>query len=489
MLRVMFVLVAAAAAWAVWNGVLFSIDATKAHRAETAWLIFAALLIASGLVRRQYAATPYRPPIWYRWPALLCIGASLVLYSSILGIGLLSDDFVLLHQARDGDLIDRSWTFVRPLPLAIWAMLDRLGPASAPFSLHVLNVALHGLNAWLVFVIALRFDLSRNVAAVAAALFLAWPFNVEAVTWASGIFDVGMTACVLAAAALTIETAAASRFRIAMVAVLAIGAVLSKETGVALPLLLVLLAGFSRVERRTRMRPFVIAAAVVVAAYLAARFTLVPPRSGYPAVVVMKHELLTRPFAALGLGIHRDLLNRLTWIPAALALAWSALFVRAARAWDAGVFRITITAAMWVLLSVAPLWTLFFVTDTLEGSRYLYLGSSLWAIAVAALIANATVFNRATFAAAGAVVALCVGVTLLHQRPWREAAAVRDAVVAGWAAVPQDCDPGRASDVPDSIRGAYVFRNGFAEAVADEGRHYSESCQTRWSGRAFSVAR
>ena len=50
-------------------------------------------------------------------------------------------------------------------------------------------------------------------------------------------------------------------------------------------------------------------------------------------------------------------------------------------------FELLAFATAWVLVSVSPLLTMFFVSDNLEGARYVYLGSAMWSVAVVALIA------------------------------------------------------------------------------------------------------
>jgi hypothetical protein len=199
---------------------------------------------------------------------------------------------------------------------------------------------------------------------------------------------------------------------------------------------------------------------------------------------LIKNKLLTRPFGALAFGLHQDILQ-FRPIGVLLAVGWAWLLARAARKWDAQVFGVTAVAVGWVLISVAPLWTFFFVTDTLEGSRYVYLGSSFWSIAVVTLIANDTKLNRITFISATAIVLGCAAIVIVEQSPWREAAALRDRVTTAWRGVPAECDPRLATGLPDSVRGAYVFRNGFTESVTRPAAIYSESCKPYWAGGAF----
>ena len=468
--RISWVLIAAAAAWAAWNGAGYASDSRTAYRAEAAWLIFSAALIASRLLQApapiDTATTSIRKEPPAGW-ALLAIAAAVVLYAPVLGVGLLSDDFVLLRRAREGVFIDGSWEFVRPLPLAIWRAIDALLPAAAvPAALHVLNAALHGLNAWLVFVCATRLGLPRRTATLAAALFLASPFQVEAVTWAAGIFDLTMTAFVLSAVAVALNIQLAATRRMATSAALAIGAIACKETGVVAPLLIVLAAALGPAEQRRITARTAAIAMVIAVAYVAWRSVGDFPPPAMPEAGFIKHKLLTRPFGALGFGIHRDVLASAAWIGLIAAVCWPIVLARAAWRWDARVFTMLAFATAWVLVSVAPLLTMFFVSETLEGARYVYLGSAMWTVGIVSLIAG--VSPRITAPAAGILMLLIVASASLvfaHQRPWLRAAATRDRVLAAAVTAPAECNLVAATGLPDTEAGAYVFRNGFADAM------------------------
>ena len=70
-----------------------------------------------------------------------------------MGVGLLSDDFVLLTRVANGAMSTGN-EFVRPLPLALWSVVIELTGEMAE-ALHLLNVVLHGVNAALIVELAL----------------------------------------------------------------------------------------------------------------------------------------------------------------------------------------------------------------------------------------------------------------------------------------------------------------------------------------------
>ena len=74
--------------------------------------------------------------------------------------------------------------------------------------------------------------------------------------------------------------------------------------------------------------------------------------------------------------------------------------------------------------------------------------------------------------------------------PWQEAAVLRDEIARSASAVSARDDCGREStlvDLPDSVRGAYLFRNGGREALSPllTGRR---ACRLAWTTAGF-VAR
>jgi hypothetical protein len=73
----------------------------------------------------------------------------------------------------------------------------------------------------------------------------------------------------------------------------------------------------------------------------------------------------------------------------------------------------------------------------------------------------------ANLAAAVALCLLWVAGTRINGVPWTQAAARRDAVLVAVAQLRAGgCTAVWIRNVPDSVRGAYVFRNGLPEAIA-----------------------
>ena len=110
---------------------------------------------------------------------------------------------------------------------------------------------------------------------------------------------------------------------------------------------------------------------------------------------------------------------------------------------------------------------------------------------VVALASVRTGFARLARALAWTLVALNVGGTMLHLRPWREAAAIRDEVLRAAAADDRlrACADVALVDLPDSTQGAYIFRNSVKEAFQRVGivvnaQASKPGCTFRWSEKS-----
>src|SRR5207245_1988725 len=199
-------------------------------------LLFA---VAGWIVRRLTDVSGHiaRPTPLSRWTSVLWIAAAIVLYWPSIGIGLLSDDFPLADRALRGELGFVGRDVFRPLPLALWAVLLRVDGASL---LHLTNIVMHGLVAFLTTRLAAAVGHDRRECVAPGLLVLTMPTNVEAVAWSSAIFDVSATLfCVIAVLASRRYDAAPRGAVRAKLFAVAIAALMCKETAAILPLLIV----------------------------------------------------------------------------------------------------------------------------------------------------------------------------------------------------------------------------------------------------------
>lgn len=142
-------------------------------------------------------------------PFLLFVLLAFLAYSTIINSYFLSDDFVQIGKVLEGDW-SLSWGrehggFFRPLFILSY-ITDSLVWGREPAGYHVTNIALHALNSYLLYSLALpllrrqslKEDETRLIALAAAMLFLLHPSHTEAVSWISGRADLLATLFCLA---------------------------------------------------------------------------------------------------------------------------------------------------------------------------------------------------------------------------------------------------------------------------------------------------
>jgi hypothetical protein len=387
------------------------------------------------------------------------LGAAALLYLSAWRLGWLSDDFGHVTRANEWSFGFVTPSFFRPLPLFAWAVLFSAGLGAV--ATHALNIVLHATNAWLVSrLFDGWFPWHRGFAWIAGGLFLGSPLALEAVAWSSGVFDVTATMLILTMVLSSRDLPKGGAARQALFWGAAILALACKETAVVAPVL-VLIDAWVRGERsRTILIPAVtalVAAAGISAVRLVYAFGVSnPPLSKY----VVQRSLF-ETFGALAAPWHADVLHAAPWLTIA---ASAVIVVTVAAAWlrpDVP-SRPLVAGAAWVVVSVAPIFPIVVIGVDLQASRYLYLGSAAWAAAITGIAATVR-WSALRRGLAIALIALCVGLgfgTVRGLRAWNDAARVRDRVFAALQTHPAvgRCPAIAIRDLPDNVRGAYVFR-------------------------------
>jgi hypothetical protein len=186
-----------------------------------------------------------------RWIApLLAAALAIALYAHTLGGTWIYDDLFHAHDdprltqpgtwtqfLTEGYLpegVDHLW---RPLISLSYAVQIKLSDRAWPF--HLVNILLHAAASALVAELARRLTASLKIAAIAGLIFAAHPLHVEAVAYIVGRAESACTVGMLAAMVLLLRPMTNAR----ALAVFAcfIVAILSKEQGLLLPPMLLLL--------------------------------------------------------------------------------------------------------------------------------------------------------------------------------------------------------------------------------------------------------
>jgi len=461
----------------------FSPTPTPRFRIETFFMWFVAAGVAAVCLRPSSTAVedpnPALDAAHFKWVFGAFVAIAFVYYWPALTIGFLSDDFVLAEWASRREWIHVSATgFVRPIVPFIWYILSAL-PGSLAQNVHIVNVVLHALNATLVAALATRLGARRIEAAAAGLIFLTFPALSEAVVWASGMQDVLMTTFVLASILAVLEVDVSAGAAVAAVGGTVV-AILTKETAIVLPALAWLIAWVSPSGIGRGSRRLTIVAMTVVAIVYAVVRAFVGLPSGYGSGVsrYFAKQLIVDPFSSLGAPWSATWIDAHAFIALFRAVVILGLLAAAFARWrrDAGFGRAAVFAG-WVLVAVVPVLSLFFVSDALEGSRYLYLpavGFSLFLatmartaaslaparISVVALMTATAVFVLPAFVSAPAELAR-----------WTAAAKMRDQILISYVRVMPEVSCGQivTEGSADSVDGAFVLRNGFTQALADMG--------------------
>jgi hypothetical protein len=490
-LRVLVVLLGS---WTFYSFIQHLRGETLRPRVESAAVMFAiaglALVLSSPREDRggQPILRARAGPAEALW--LFFVAVSFALYWPTTGIGLLSDDWVLWDRAANWSIGPVTTELVRPLPLLIWAVLINVG--ASPAVLHMLNIVLHGTNAWLTTRLCEGWIGAGRWSILAGALMIALPVATEPVSWAAGVFDLSVTVLVLLFvlrgryydSAVTL----ASRAIFIAIGILAMAA---KETGAIAGLLMLIDAWIRRKINRQLLidTGIVLGLAIVFSAIrLTGAFGLTTP-------ALSRYRLqraLFETFGGLAVPFHTDVLRvpGLAELSVFIVVAlFTTCFVATGRRSD----RLIPGAATWILISILPLLPFVFVAPDLQGARYLYLAGPAWSALVAGVALSSREITRRilTGVTIGLVVLWAVAVRV-HLKPWTEAALARDEVTraAQSDARLRQCRIVAVTKLPDTVRGAYVFRNGTQAALAREaGLHSSEDaapgCVFEWNGREF----
>jgi hypothetical protein len=144
--------------------------------------------------------------------------------------------------------------------------------------------------------------------------------------------------------------------------------------------------------------------------------------------------------------------------------------------------RVAVLAAVGTLLCVAPTIRLFGITADLQGTRYIYLASAWWSIALGSALFEGWHTQPARFGAATLTAIVVFGATMAtraHLEPWTAARRERDRLLLQLISLPPTCRQVAATAATDNVDGAYVFRNGLNEALATLGRSFEWVDDTR----------
>jgi hypothetical protein len=401
---------------------------------ESAW--FAFLLVGSTFrflhtsgVEFQQVATNNRRPV----ALVASCTIALALYWPALSIGFLSDDFVLVERASRWNLQAFNEGAFRPIPLFIWAMLTKL---NRPVMLHLFNILLHGVNAYLAGQVVKGWVPRPYSALLAACVYVASSAAVEAVAWCFGVFDVLATALVLSCvlAGRRYPTGGSGLLRIAFFG-LGLAALATKETAAVAGVLVFVDAYLCKVRSRLLALDAAVLTAISVVYGLFRMATIPHVTTAAMNLKFIFQRTLFGGLEALAAPWHFGIARNAAWIPqvgtiGVVALSLAFLIRPSTKSRSIAAFG----ALLWIVLPLLPVLPFFVVGPDLQGSRFVYLSAVGWVGLVVVMSEAEHGVNRSALTAFGALAAVVVWVALtataarLHLASWTEAANTRDAV-------------------------------------------------------------
>jgi hypothetical protein len=344
---------------------------------------------------------------------------------------------------------------------------------------HLALLAVHVVNAWLVFLIGRRLlpDGARGAAFLAGLLFLVFSSHSEAVAWVAGAADPLVALWLLSAflCFLRARDADASPAWTALSLAAVVMAALAKELWVVFPGLVIACAAcYPPGHPAARRRTIIIAAvsAALVGLYLAGR--------------VLVFGSVTGGFGGLGTTIQSGHWLReiakflfrcvlpagpwvLRWWPLAgiLAVAAGVTLVRRARG-DA-VRPLTFTGAA-TIIALVPVLPLSISIVSTESERFTYTATAFSSLLIVCAVRTIAASRAIALVLCGVLIAWHAAVLRGSAARVHAAGAMARSLAGSFANEVRRRDPdGRAGifllNLPDNVGGTYVFRSGFGTAI------------------------
>jgi hypothetical protein len=297
----------------------------------------------------------------------------------------------------------------RPLTSALWAVEWVVGQGS-PLPFHIVNIVLYAGVSLSVYGLARRL-VPPSAAVIAAALFAVHPAHVEVVANCVGQSELLATLAVTTATLVFLDSPSGGARSRWLIALLYAAGILSKESAIVLPALLLVAAltvvrdGRPWRAQLAAFRPLAFALLVAFVGCLTLRYAVIGTVLGDPGHPMLAGASLpTRLWTML--GVVTEWVRLLVW-PAHLSISYNppAIPIRSHPDGTALVGALMVAAVVWAVivarrrapaiafglgwtaLALVPVSNLLFVTGVLLAERSLFLPSVGAALAVGGVVA------------------------------------------------------------------------------------------------------
>ena len=336
----------------------------------------------------------------------------------------------------------------RPLGTVYYQFVKSFAGTS-PLIWHTVGLALHLVNAALVFLLAWKLWRDRTSATVAALVFGLHGTRPEAALWTAGNCDLLASACVLGSIILAFNKQTGKS--LALVA----AGILFKESAYALPLM-----AFCILRPARPFRTYLLGASTICAAFFAWRWHLfhgpggyIDPATGQPAILSLHpltaaKGLLLRIWDILLVPVNWDA-PASSWMSFALTASLLGILYLAATGRKKQLYLIPATCC-----AVLPALHLVLIGQSELGSRILYLAGAPFALLIGSLAIAA---DKRTLIFSAIMLAGTTGILEHNLNAWHEAAFQAQKLC-------REASPNQSA--PGAFEGVFLFQNGFPQCVA-----------------------
>jgi len=419
---------------------------------------------------------------------LIFVFCGFLVYAQIITSFFLSDDFISLYEIRN---VSPFWTaaqgpFFRPL-LSLSLICDHTMWSLNATGYHATNIIIHSINSYLVFLITiLLLNTSSShekrtwtLALLSGFIFLILPSHTEAVAWISGRTDViAAFFCILSFYLYLLYKQHSKVWYVPISILLFFCALLSKESVIALPFVILAYEVYSYCIKRTNSRnrtsvlyvPLLYCCALAL--YLLTRFAVIGTIiGGYGGGKVHLNVHLLRIFRNVFFYSMRTFLppmpDMFTIVlifigivsVVILLIAWSA------SRWSLRIPTILYFLAIAFIISLVPVINLGISLITTQGERFIYLPSLFFSILMIVVL-DYIIRNRRYFTIVFICLFLFYGVSIYFaNKNWRTAGSISKQILYSLKAI-EGADRLFIINLPDNTHGAYIYRNGIREALS-----------------------
>jgi hypothetical protein len=404
-----------------------------------------------------------------------------LLYFPVLGNGFLTDDYASLYRL----LIEKRVPFgdiSRPL-IDISFYFNYLISGLHPVSYYIFNLCVHAAVCFMVYRVALDLPIFSGrrgfaYALTAGLLFVFYPFHNEGVVWLSGRLSSMAALCGLLAIHFSLTKKWPAGVALAVLCWY-IG-LFAYESIIVLPGVVVLLEWIKFRDMRREVRSlavWVVAGVLWLGIRLLTVGGLFPP---YTQGVTVRDSIALRFVKVFGRCFLPPLENS-KWMMVLFAGVVVLIGVVNVVIWRRKLWSWLVLEISFLLV-LLPAVALGVSTRTSEGDRLLYFPSCLLCLLGGAVVTLLLAGRRGWWLACGGYAAASVVFIMGNNRRWVFASRTAESTLALVRRPPSPM-PVVLVNAPDEWEGAFIFRNGFNQALVVNGIDTSEVVVTHFLTR------